>query len=74
MTNALSTEGRAADRLAAALMGWLTTVRADGMPQSSAVWFVAHDGAIYVLRTTPDAMVGEYRETIRITAERTRSW
>jgi len=35
-------------------MGWLTTVRADGMPQSSPVWFVIHDGAIFV-RSRPGA-------------------
>ena len=46
--SALPVEGRPAERLATEPMGWLTTVRADGVPQSSPVWFVVHDGAIFV--------------------------
>ena len=35
-------------------IGWLTTVRADGFPQSSPVWFVVHEAAIYI-RSQPNA-------------------
>jgi PPOX class probable F420-dependent enzyme len=35
-------------RLAAEEIVWLTTVRTDGQPQSSPVWFVWQDGSIYV--------------------------
>ena len=38
----------ATTRLAAADIGWLTTVSADGRPQSSPVWFVHDDGDIWV--------------------------
>jgi PPOX class probable F420-dependent enzyme len=46
--SALPTEGRPAHRLATEPIGWLTTVRADGVPQSSPVWFVVHEAAIYI--------------------------
>jgi PPOX class probable F420-dependent enzyme len=52
--SALPTEGRPAHRLATEPIGWLTTVRADGVPQSSPVWFVVHEAAIY-LRSQPNA-------------------
>ena len=35
-------------------MGWLTTVTANDRPQSSAVWFVARDDAIYI-QSRPEA-------------------
>ena len=35
-------------RLQHAVVAWLTTVNADGQPQSSVVWFVAADDAIVV--------------------------
>ena len=44
----LPDSGRAAERLENEVMGWLTTVTAKGRPQSSAVWFVARDDAIYL--------------------------
>src|SRR5437764_4100138 len=44
----LPDSGRVAERLDHEVMGWLTTVTANGRPQSSAVWFVARDDAIYV--------------------------
>lgn len=41
---------RAAERLERELIGWLTTVTADGRPQSSPVWFV-WDGEELALRS-----------------------
>jgi len=45
---------RADRRLRAEEVLWLTTVRADGQPQTSPVWFV-WDGASFLLYTKPDA-------------------
>ena len=42
------------DRLHSDAIGWLTTVAGDGRPQSSPVWFVWHDGCVYVA-TEPSA-------------------
>ena len=50
----LPDSGRAAERLHNEVMGWLTTVTANGRPQSSAVWFVARDDAIYI-QSRPEA-------------------
>jgi len=44
----------AADRLRSDEMIWLTTVRADGQPQTSAVWF-HWDGADFLLFSQPTA-------------------
>jgi PPOX class probable F420-dependent enzyme len=44
----LPDSGRAAERLAREVIGWLTTVTASGRPQTSPVWFVTHDDAVYV--------------------------
>ena len=44
----LPDSGRAAERLDHEVMAWLTTVTAKGRPQSSAVWFVVLDNAIYI--------------------------
>ena len=44
----LPDSGRAAERLDRDVIGWLTTVTASGRPQTSPVWFVVHDDAIYV--------------------------
>ena len=44
----LPDSGRAAERLEREVVGWLTTVTAGGRPQTSPVWFVVHDDAIYV--------------------------
>lgn len=44
----LPDSGRAAERLEHEVMAWLTTVTAKGRPQSSAVWFVVLDDAIYI--------------------------
>lgn len=43
-----SVEGRAAERLATDRVGWLVTVRSDGQPQSSPVWFLWDDGFVYI--------------------------
>ena len=44
----LPDSGRAAERLDREVMAWLTTVTAKGRPQSSGVWFVVRDDAIYI--------------------------
>jgi PPOX class probable F420-dependent enzyme len=44
----LPDSGPAAERLGREAVGWLTTVTADGLPQSSVVWFVVHDDLIYI--------------------------
>lgn len=44
----LPDSGRAAERLDHEVIGWLTTITARGRPQSSAVWFVVHEDAIYI--------------------------
>jgi PPOX class probable F420-dependent enzyme len=44
----LPDSGRAAERLEREVVGWLTTVTRSGQPQSSVVWFVVHDDAIYI--------------------------
>ena len=44
----LPDSGRAAERLDREVIGWLTTVTASGRPQTSPVWFVVHDDAIFV--------------------------
>jgi PPOX class probable F420-dependent enzyme len=40
---------RAAQRLGTELIAWLTTVRPDGQPQSSPIWFVWEDGEVLLL-------------------------
>ena len=44
----LPDSGRAAERLDREPIGWITTVAASGRPQTSPVWFVVHDDAIYI--------------------------
>jgi PPOX class probable F420-dependent enzyme len=46
---------RAMERLRTELIAWLTTVTAEGQPQSSPVWFLWEDGEIVLcsLATTP---------------------
>jgi PPOX class probable F420-dependent enzyme len=44
----LPDSGPAAERFDRDAVAWLTTVTASGQPQSSVVWFLVHDGAIYV--------------------------
>ena len=45
---------RAARRLREEALAWLTTVRADGQPQPSPVWFL-WDGETFLLYSQPDA-------------------
>ena len=45
-------DGHAADRLRSDEMIWITTVRADGQPQTSAVWF-HWDGTDFLLVSQP---------------------
>jgi PPOX class probable F420-dependent enzyme len=53
MTDVLQ-QAAPAQRLAGESVGWLTTVRADGQPQSSPVWFM-WDGASLWLRSQAHA-------------------
>lgn len=50
----LPESGGAAERVEGDLVGWLTTVTSTGQPQSSVVWFVAHDDALH-LQSQPAA-------------------
>ena len=43
------------DRLATSRNIWLATVRADGAPHLIPIWFVAHDGRLYIC-TAPDSL------------------
>ena len=43
-----------AERLEKAIYVWFTTIRADGMPQPTPVWFI-RDGDTFLIYTTPDA-------------------
>ncbi len=57
----LPDSGRAAERLDHEATGWLTTVTANGRPQSSAVWFVVRDDAIYIQSQTAAAKLRNIR-------------
>ena len=39
---------RALERLETELMGWVTSINPDGMPQSSPIWFLWRDGKVLV--------------------------
>lgn len=54
MSSDVTIEGTASARLADDLTGWLTTVSGSGQPQSSPVWFLWHDGVLW-LRSQPGA-------------------
>lgn len=41
-------DARALERLASEKIGWVTTVNADGQPQSSPVWFLVIDDDIFL--------------------------
>jgi PPOX class probable F420-dependent enzyme len=43
---------RALDRLAAEVIGWMTSVNADGQPQSSPLWFLWTGDEIFVYSQT----------------------
>ncbi len=47
-------DSRAAERLGAELIAWLTTVTAGGTPQTSPVWFL-WDGADFLVYSLPSA-------------------
>jgi PPOX class probable F420-dependent enzyme len=53
MTDALQ-QDEVGRRLASEPIGWLTTVRPDGQPQSSPVWFIWDGGSLW-LRSQPQA-------------------
>jgi PPOX class probable F420-dependent enzyme len=57
----LPDSGRAAERLDQERIGWLTTVTPSGRPQSSPVWFVALDDAIYIQSQREAAKLGNIR-------------
>jgi len=42
------TDEHALDRLRRDMIGWLTTVRADGQPQTFPIWFLWDDGEILI--------------------------
>lgn len=50
----LESQPEVRDRVAAELVGWLTTVSPDGQPQASAVWHIV-DGGDLVVYSRPDA-------------------
>ena len=62
----LPDSGRAAERLDHEVMGWLTTVTAKGRPQSSGVWFVARDDAIYIQSQREAAKLGNIRANDKV--------
>ena len=49
------TEQQIQERLAASRNIWFATVRANGAPHLIPIWFVAHDGQIYIC-TAPDSV------------------
>jgi PPOX class probable F420-dependent enzyme len=62
----LPDSGRAAERLDAEQIGWLTTVTATGRPQSSPVWFVVLDDAIYIQSQREAAKLGNIRVNAKV--------
>jgi len=62
----LPDSGRAAERLDHEATGWLTTVTANGRPQSSAVWFVVRDDAIYIQSQTAAAKLRNVRANSKV--------
>ena len=62
----LPDSGRAAERLAREVIGWLTTVTASGRPQTSPVWFVVHDDAIYVQSRPQAAKLSNIRANSKV--------
>ena len=55
----------AADRLRTARVGWLTSVAADGTPQSSPVWFVWNTDEI-VMYSVPSPRVANVNRSTRV--------
>ena len=62
----LPDSGPAAERLEREAVAWLTTVTESGQPQSSAVWFLVHDGAIYLQSQPGAAKVTNIRANRRV--------
>jgi PPOX class probable F420-dependent enzyme len=55
MTDPILPPAEIAERLDKELVVWLTTVRRDGQPQASPVWFVYADDAGFTIYSRPDA-------------------
>ena len=51
----------AGERLRSDIVIWLTTVRADGQPQTSAVWFL-WDGATFLIFSMPNQKIRNLRQ------------
>lgn len=49
------------ERLATDVIGWFTTVRADGSPHAVPVWFFWHDGRVLVMSEPDTAKVRNVR-------------
>ena len=49
------------DRLATDVIGWFTTVRADGTPHAVPVWFLWHEGRALVMSEPDTAKVANVR-------------
>lgn len=60
------TNERARARLESELIIWLTTVRANGQPQSSAVWFIVDDGEFLVYSRPGVAKVANIETNPRV--------
>ena len=53
---------------------WMTTVRRDGQPQASAVWFVYDEGAGFLIYSRPDApRIANIRQSPRVSLSIERS-
>jgi PPOX class probable F420-dependent enzyme len=62
----LPDSGRAAERLERKVVGWLTTVTGSGQPQSSVVWFVVHDDAIFMQSQPSAAKLANIRANSKV--------
>lgn len=57
---------RAQERLRIEDVAWLTTIRSDGQPQSSPVWFSWHDGSLWLRSQSGAAKVANLRHQPRV--------
>jgi PPOX class probable F420-dependent enzyme len=57
---------RTEQRLRDDLIGWLTTVRRDGQPQSSPVWFVGVGGVLWVRSQVDAGKVANVRANAKV--------
>jgi PPOX class probable F420-dependent enzyme len=62
----LPDSGRAAERLDRDAVAWITSVTASGQPQSSVVWFLVHDEAIYIGSKPTSAKVANIRANSQV--------